>query len=310
MKNRIIKIKYAIVTAILSVLCIYSFAQTDAQISYFMTNELAFNPSFAGANKGFRASLLARQQWIGFDKAPATQTLQADYKSKIGGIGLYIMNDGLGYEWSTFVKAQYAYHISLAEHTRLSAGFGAGVYHRQLDASELKYQNPSMQDPIGLYSTQNAFTPSLDAGIHLSHKNLILGLSSTHVAYAVQGSDFFTMPRHFYGYIQYQHDISSKLSLVPTAYVKSGGYITQYEVNTNLYVDTKYWVGATYRYDESIVGMAGIILKETIRIGYAYDFSIGPVKPYSNGNHEIILSVRIPPDERDRNIYQSTRLFN
>src|SRR5690606_23196210 len=110
-RKRIIHMKNSILIYIRSVLIVSSMcmafistAQNDVQISYFMANELAFNPSFAGANEGFQASVLARQQWMGFDKAPATQTLHADYKSKIGGIGLYVLNDGLGYEWSTYAK--------------------------------------------------------------------------------------------------------------------------------------------------------------------------------------------------------------
>lgn len=285
-------------------------AQNDVQISYFMANELAFNPSFAGANEGLQASVLARQQWVGFDKAPATQTLNVDYKSKIGGIGIYVLNDGLGYEWSTHAKLLYAYHIALAEHTQLSAGFGAGVYHKQLDASEFRYQNPITLDPEGMYATENSLQPTLDAGIHLSHKNLIVGISSTHITQAFKKSDFFMLPRHFYGYLQYQYDASQTISIVPTLYIKSGGYISQYEGNCNVYIKNKFWVGATYRDNESVVALAGIILKEKLKIGYAYDYSIGPIKPYSNGNHEIILSFRFVPEVIDKNYYQSTRLFN
>ncbi|MDA3881900.1 MAG: type IX secretion system membrane protein PorP/SprF [Bacteroidales bacterium] len=288
---------------------IWVHAQNDIQISYFMNNELAFNPSFAGSNEGVQASLLARKQWMSFEKAPLTQTLHVDYKSKIGGLGLYVINDGLGYEWSTHAKLLYAYHITIAEDMQLSAGLGAGLYNKQLDASEFVYQS-TITDPNGIYLTENSLHPTIDVGVNLSYKNLVAGISSTHISNGIEKSDFSKFPRHYYGYVQYQHDLSNKIDLVPTLYIKSGGYITQFEGNCNVFFNNKYWLGATYRYNESAVILAGIIIQETIKIGYAYDYSIGEIKPHSNGNHEIILSIRMNADKTDKNYYQSTRLFN
>jgi len=310
MKNYKIYTKNVI--ALLLALFMYSqiSAQTDVQISYFMNNELSFNPSFAGANEGLQASLLARQQWIGFDKAPATQTFHADYQSKFGGIGMYVINDGLGYESSTHAKLLYAYKIDLAENTSLSAGLGAGIYSRKIDGSEFIYQGEEV-DPNGVYGIESNLKPTFDLGVHLSHKNMILGFSATHLTQSLSSSDFVNLPRHYYGYFQYEYDQSEKLSLVPTVYVKSGGYITQVETNCNAYFNNKFWLGATYRFNESAVFLAGLIIKEKIKIGYAYDFSVGAVSPYSDGNHEIILSVRFGgADKIDNTYYQSTRLFN
>ncbi|MFO7868832.1 MAG: PorP/SprF family type IX secretion system membrane protein [Bacteroidales bacterium] len=287
----------------------YVSAQNDIQISYFMNNELAFNPSFAGNNDGIQASVLARKQWMGFDKAPETQTIHADYKSKIGGIGLYILNDGLGSEWSTHAKLLYAYRITLAEHTHLAAGIGGGLYNKQLNASEFVYQNPAL-DPAGIYTTENTIHPTLDVGIHISHKNLIAGLSSTHITSALHKGSIFKFPRHYYGYAQYEHTVSNNITIVPTLFIKNSGYISQVEGNCNIYFKNKYWVGASYRYHESAVFLAGIILQEKIRIGYAYDYSIGTLNNHSKGNHEIIASYTINPNKSNKTYYQSTRLFN
>ena len=43
--------------------------------SQYMFNTLAFNPGYAGSADVFTAMLLSRHQWVGFDGAPATQTL-------------------------------------------------------------------------------------------------------------------------------------------------------------------------------------------------------------------------------------------
>ena len=54
-----------------------------------MFNELTFNPAVAGSSPTLDVSLLARQQWIGFDEAPSSQVLNANtFLRNIGGIGM------------------------------------------------------------------------------------------------------------------------------------------------------------------------------------------------------------------------------
>ena len=40
--------------------------------------KIFFNPSFTGSLKYLRTTILARQQWIGFEAAPVTQFLCID----------------------------------------------------------------------------------------------------------------------------------------------------------------------------------------------------------------------------------------
>lgn len=304
--------KRAFVVGLLSFTALQLRAQTDMQISYFMNNEMAFNPSFAGANEGGQVSLLGRQQWIAFDKAPMTQTLHGDIKTKFGGVGLYVINDRLGYESSVLAKATYAYHIKTGEHTSLSVGVALGGYSKGLDGDKLIYQDETQTDPNGIYQDQHKLKPTLDVGLHLSHKNLNVGLSATHVNQGIFKSDFYNIPRHYYGYIQYEWDINNKISLVPTLYTKSNSYIIQAEVNCNVFYNDRFWAGATYRLNESAAILAGVIIKKRFKIGYAYDFSVGAIHPHSNGNHEIIMSFRFGGELKkpEQIFYQSTRLFN
>ncbi|MEO8732734.1 MAG: type IX secretion system membrane protein PorP/SprF, partial [Flavobacteriales bacterium] len=52
-----------------------AYAQQDPLYSQYMFNTLAFNPAYAGSADVFTAMALSRNQWVGFDGAPATQTL-------------------------------------------------------------------------------------------------------------------------------------------------------------------------------------------------------------------------------------------
>ena len=51
-------------------------------------------------------------------------------------------------------------------------------------------------------------------------------------------------------------------------------------------------MGLTYRSNKTLVTMAGFML-DGFYLGYAYDTSMGALKNYGGGSHEIILGVRL-----------------
>jgi len=77
-----------------------SFAQQDPQVSMNKYNILPVNPGFAGSNGAICASLLYRQQWIGFDGAPKTMIFSGDMTLPEfnSGAGLNIISDNVGFE--------------------------------------------------------------------------------------------------------------------------------------------------------------------------------------------------------------------
>jgi len=71
----------------------------------------------------------------------------------------------------------------------------------------------------------------------------------------------------------------------------------------------RFWIGGSYRtavklynknylqndlsYLNSFVGAIEVFALENLRVGYAYDVSIGPLKGYSSGTHEISIGFYI-----------------
>ena len=74
------------------------YAQQDAMVSQYMFNGLLLNPAYAGTHDDLTATLLHRSQWVGFDKAPRTQsfTLHGKMKDDRSGWGVVLGNDFLG----------------------------------------------------------------------------------------------------------------------------------------------------------------------------------------------------------------------
>lgn len=285
------------------------YAQNDIGISNYMFDEISYNPSFTGEGETFRASLLARKQWLGMVGSPLFQTLSVDGKTKnIGGLGLHVVNDKIGFENQITATVNYSYGVNIGKKSRLTLGFAGGFINRAIDEDEFVFQNQTVSDPeIG---TENSYMiPTLNVGLNLMiHEVVTIGVSSTHVTN--NSLIINNMPRHFYGYAQCRINQNGKVMIVPTALMKYGSDMVQIEANTNFYLFNTCWLGASYRSKEAVVALAGIILKNRIFIGYSYDYNIGDKSRYSSGCHEIFLSWRMRKDPRQKGFYQSTRLFN
>jgi type IX secretion system PorP/SprF family membrane protein len=65
----------------------------------------------------------------------------------------------------------------------------------------------------------------------------------------------------------------------------------QYDINCNviLFKDEVLWIGTSYRGKEAIVGILEYQINPQLRIGYSYDYTLGPLSKFNSGSHEILL---------------------
>jgi len=284
--------------------------QSDPQISHFMFAQTAYNPAFVTNEPVYNIWMLARQQWVGFNEAPSTQWIGFDtYFPKIGSLGLNISNDRLGFESALNLKLQYGFNLQLSETMVLVPSFGAGIVSRSLDGTKLIYEDLHYHDPEGIYSMQNEMIPDFDAGIKLLTPTFVLGISSTHIANSLTGTDFFQKPRHLYLFAGYRI-VSDKIEIIPSMLVKSTMYITHYDFNGMLIFNDKFWFGLSYRLQEAFTGLVGLKFQSKYSIGYSYDMHTGPVKAHSSGSHEIFLRATFAKPENACPYLKTPRLFN
>lgn len=267
------------------------YAQQDPQFSQHMFTKLYYNPGFAGANDAICATLLYRNQWTGFGGEPKTAMLTADMPVDAlhGGVGLSVHAlDNLGAGSSLNIKANYAYRADLGN-GRIGIGLGVGYHQESLNGSKLVYNDAGDQNiPTGSVS---GGTYDLSLGVYYNTDNLYVGLSSSHLtANELKYGDITTqIARHYFFMAGYNYDINSTLTIKPAVMIKSDITETQFDVNANLFINQKYWVGAAYRFQDAIVVMAGIELMPNLKLGYAYDITTSKIKTYSSGTHEIVL---------------------
>ena len=128
---------------------------------------------------------------------------------------------------------------------------------------------------------------SLEAGLAIPQ------LTGSKIQYSGTGaSSYYYMARHFLTSIKYTFIINedqgmTAYPLVLIRYVK--GAPVQYDING--YFDWKKygWAGITYRSGYAIGLNLGFRVNNSLRAGYAYDYSINSVKNYIAGSHEFFL---------------------
>ncbi|MFN2395749.1 MAG: type IX secretion system membrane protein PorP/SprF [Bacteroidales bacterium] len=286
-------------------------AQNDVHFSQYMFNEITFNPAAIEISNTINASLVGRQQWVGFENAPSTQAFNAStYIQEIfGGVGINIIHDRLGYESFLTARAFYAFPVQLSVLSSLTFGVGAGIVNRTIDGTSLRYGD--MTDPNALFTRENFLRPDFNFGMEYVDPNLTVGFATTHLYRSVKGAQSDYTPRHYYLYAKYLfEDVADNVDIQPYLLFKSSWYMTQFDINVIGYYDDMLWGGFSYRLGDAISAMVGYFITPTIRVGYAYDYAVGVSRGYNGGSHEIMISTSFEGFNKSRITPKTPRLFN
>ncbi|MFZ9032202.1 MAG: type IX secretion system membrane protein PorP/SprF [Robiginitalea sp.] len=273
-------------------------AQREPFYTQYMYNIGSFNPAYVGTVENTDFNLLYRAQWIDIPGAPRTIRfgINAPLGNRKHGLGFNVMNDQLGPTTSTFVDVSYSFQIEFNYDVFLSFGLDAGGSFLNVDFSKGSFENPG--EPILNEENISEFTPTVGAGIFLYHQLWYLGVSvpnfltdglySNAVAQVVEDQ----MQFNFIG--GYVFELNDNLKFKPAFLVN---YISGSPVNgnisTNFLLNDKFTLGAAYRFDNAVSGLAGFQVSENIFLGYAYDYNTNGLGGYNSGSHEAIVKFNL-----------------
>jgi type IX secretion system PorP/SprF family membrane protein len=296
---------------LLIIICIIfpyeGYSQNDISISHYVYNELSFNPSAMSNN--LNATIVARKQWVGFEGSPMTEFVNGSaFVPKIyGGVGMSLVNDKVGYENTINFKVMYSYPVELQTGMSLSLGLGVGFVNKSFDGTKLRFDDAS--DPYAFRKHTNSFKPDFNFGAELNTSDYAIGIASTHLDRGVKGSSLSKNPRHYYLYGKYKFDISDEFVLVPYLLLKSTWYRTQLDINALVYYNKMVWGGLSFRTNSSVVFLLGYQINKEWKVGYSYDYTIGKIKTYEYGSHELMVSATFGGFNKDRVTPKTPRLF-
>ena len=282
-----------------------TFAQQLPQFTQYMFNTISINPAYAGSRETLSVVGLHRSQWVGLEGGPQTQTLSvhAPLRNEKVGLGLSVINDELGFENFQYVYADFSYTIQTGVNTKLAFGIKGGVTAYNLDGDFVASGAP---DPINgqpdnlIFGFEDRLDFNVGAGVYWHSDRWYVGLSAPRIftnEYTGQGT-FEALERVSYYFTGgYVFDLSDNIKLKPSTLLKAtNGAPLSFDISANFLFNEKFWIGGGYRINEQAAAIGGIVdfqVSKQLRIGYAYEYPISDIRPFTSGTHEILLMFEI-----------------
>ncbi len=271
------------------------YAQQDAQYTQYMYNTVSVNPAYAGSRGHLSIAGLYRNQWLGLNGAPETQTL--NIHTPLGyrgvGLGLSVVNDKIGPTSETYFDVDFSYTIRTSLDAKLSFGLKASAHMLDIRYSEL---DDYFTDDLLRQGDQTKFSPNIGAGVYYHTERFYTGLSVPRI---LETSHFDTSSAttakeqiNVYLITGYVWDLNPFLKFKPTLLTKAvQGAPLQVDLSANFMLNEKFVGGLAYRWDAAFSGLVGFRVSDEMFIGLAYDREITDLgaTTFNDGSFEVIL---------------------
>ena len=118
-------------------------AQQEPMYGQYIFNNSVINPAQAGSNSVNQWGALARNQWLGIDGAPKTESVYANFRlPRQLGVAVGIYQDRLGPESNLQIQADLAYHARVLNNWHLAAGIRVIGSHLRISLSDVPNVDP------------------------------------------------------------------------------------------------------------------------------------------------------------------------
>ena len=271
-----------------------TFAQQDSQYTNYMYNTINVNPAYAGSRGVMSIFGMHRTQWVGLDGAPVTNvaSINTPINNSKFGMGISFVNDRIGPSDENAISADISYTIPTSETYKLS--FGIKGTANLLNVDYTKLNRYDLTDPQFQNNIDNKFSPNIGAGIYFHSDKLYAGLSVPNFLETEHFDDNVAATAkermHYYFIGGYVFDLSDNIKFKPAFLTKLvTGAPLQLDLTANFMFNEKFVLGAAWRWDAAVSGLAGFQVNENWMIGYAYDAETTKLANYNSGSHEIFL---------------------
>lgn len=274
------------------------FAQYYQQFSQYLLNGQAINPAYAGSREVLSATMLYRDQWVGFAGAPKTMTfsVHTPLTSLSSAIGLQLFSDKIGVSKHNGIFINYAYRLRFKKnHRTLAFGMGAGINTFRSNFSNITIND--LGDKAFEYQYIKSTRPNFSFGAYYYSKRFFAGASFPallHYGYDVFGGipdSLRTSPRNAYYTAGYVFGANKNIKFSPSLLIKTYyPHVGQVDLNFRLSIYDALGMALSLRFGDALVWVIDYqLIKNQLQIGYAHDFSTSMLNKYAHGTNEFML---------------------
>ncbi|PHN07412.1 PorP/SprF family type IX secretion system membrane protein [Flavilitoribacter nigricans] len=287
--------------------------QQLSQRSPFSENSFIWNPAMTAPWDYWEMGVNYRQEWLGFQDAPRTATLQVQYpfERENMSLGGYFVHDNASPVTMNSASFAYAYRMQLDRRRggrQLSLGLNATLSHIYVNALEIVTNDPD--DAVLPAGENNKISPNLGFGVFYTSYSkdefertfFFGGLAINQVLpLSVILDDFggsSNLMRALHGnVILGTRIVNGDIYIQPSAWVNySAPNIVEANLNFKLEQQEAFWAGLNYSTTQTIGLQAGVILNNdftrdgTMRIGTAGTFNVGQFGKFRGMGFEFYLA--------------------
>jgi len=304
-------------------------AQQKGQYSQYQNNPYIINPAFTGIYDYLDLNVSYRRQWNGFKDAPQTYYVSAhktlnkrpkNYRMSsmrismpdqfdnlfhearrkvVHSLGGTIMSEQFGPFRKTLGAISYAAHFPLSKDYNLGLGMSFQSYKLLFDRNmvdleieidltvdgfDSKYNSRTIQDAnfgFVIYSKKLYFAYTADQILQNSLISIDKELTPTTTI----------INTLFAGY---RFKLNKKINFIPSLLARySINSPYTFNANVKFEVAKRFWFGLSYRDEDSVIGLFGLVINDVFKVSYSYDYTLSDLNKYNSGSHEIILGFKV-----------------
>lgn len=294
-----------LITAVIAVFSLWGetlFAQASAPVyRQFLFNPYAFNSGFVGINNALEANMVYKQQWMGFQDAPAAAAFNLQFPSKKRvAVGLNFMSDKQVLVRSTAVTATFGYFVPVSENQFIRFGLSAGI---GLNTLNLKAQELNTNDPAVMNASHRSYYMEGNFGIVYAYDKLRLGFALTKLfqnnSFSAESFNEIKLSslrnRLFSASYRFTLGMEENVSIEPYLLYRQHELkeMDSWEAGTLLNFKKSVWIGTAYNQNYGLSLISGFSVKDRFRFSYSYDMSVLSSKVNIPGSHEINLGIKL-----------------
>ena len=288
-----------------TLISVIGLSQQEQLYTQFMYNKLGLNPAFAGNHESVAVSAIVRNQWIGFEGAPNTQTasLNAPLANQKIGLGLNLTRNTIGISEKQTIDAIYSYRVNIGETGTLSIGLQGSARRYQID-----YTDPRLNGIVDKNSDPAVDVRRFDeniinfgAGLYYNTSHFYAGISSPRLIQRdinfASELGFSNEVRHILFMMGGAIDLNDDWVMTPQTVFRYTEN-SPFDIDFNISATWRSYLtaGLTYRHGgdsnsfaESIDVLFAFQVSRQFMISAAYDFTLSEIRNHSSGSFEVGL---------------------
>ena len=254
------------------------------------------NPSAIAIDGSMMVDLIYRNQWLGVDGAPSSVALNGQYEiNQSMAVGLVMGYDGIGVTKTTSFAGQYAYRVHFENSRSLAFGLGIGADNVVSDFAGSK-TTQSFDPAFAVNYSKMYFNGNF--GVFYNAPRFYFGASIPRLFQNTnRGPEPGIQPPRWHYYFSSGFYINAGENYVfnPHIQVKLAAHVPfqgDLILRNTFYNRFSFVVG--YRSENSIVAGFDVLFAGRARIGYSFNYDVGPLARIKGASNELYLGLAFP----------------